>query len=92
MRQKLIRLVVACALVALGWAAATAQTPAPAFELIVDAPEGETTITCTRGCQVSWVERGINPNDRPRATFSYSCRGSSSGRCGSGHIGGWITQ
>ena len=91
MKQKLIRLVIACGLVALGWAAAKAQTDAPVFELIVDAPEGETTIECARGCELSWVERGINPNARPQPQFKYSCSGSHSGRCGSGHIGGWIT-
>jgi hypothetical protein len=32
--------VVAMALVGVGWVAAKAQTPAPAFELIVDAPVG----------------------------------------------------
>jgi len=54
------------ALVGLGWAAAKAQTPAPNFELIVDAPAGETTIQCARGCTLMWVAaqtKGSASND-----------------------------
>jgi len=91
MVRNLIRIAVACALVGLGWAVARAQSEAPSFELLIDAPEGKTTIECVRGCELSWVERGVNPNARPQATFQYSCTNSRSGRCGSGRIGGWLT-
>jgi hypothetical protein len=90
-KHKLMRMVVALGLVALGWVAAKAQNDKPTFELLVDAPEGETRIECARGCELSWVERGVNPNARPIPEFRYSCTNSRSGRCGSGHIGGWVT-
>lgn len=70
----------------IGWAVGKAQTPAPDFELIVNAPGGDTTIECLRGCTLQWWERGPNPNSVPTAKFSYSCSGS---RCSSGRIGGW---
>src|SRR6476660_1536115 len=91
MARNLVRVAVACGLVALGWAAAKAQAPIapPAFELLVDAPEGETNITCARGCELLWVEHGI-PNGRPQPTFKYSCTNSPTRRCGSGHMGGWV--
>jgi hypothetical protein len=91
MKQNLVHVFVALALVALGWAAAKAQTAKPTFELLIDAPEGETVIECARGCELSWVERGINPNAQPLSQFKYSCTNSRTGRCGSGHVGGWIT-
>jgi hypothetical protein len=82
--------VVAMALVGVGWVAAKAQTPAPAFELIVDAPVGPTTIKCVRGCTLMWVERGINPNSTPQPAFEFACSGLAT-RCSSARVGGWIT-
>ena len=35
------------------------SNPRPDFELIVNAPAGETRIECVRGCGLLWVERGI---------------------------------
>jgi hypothetical protein len=78
---------VAFALVGLGWAAARAQTTGPDFELIVNAPGGDTTIQCLSGCKMKWIERGINPNDSAQQTFTYAC---SAPRCSSGRVGGWI--
>jgi hypothetical protein len=72
---------------ALGWAAAQAQTTTPAFELIVNAPGGETRIQCVSGCRLKWTERGINSNDTATQTFMFSCTGP---RCSSGRVGGWI--
>lgn len=43
--QRIRQLVVALALVTLGWAAAKAQTAAPDFELLVNAPTGEPLFT-----------------------------------------------
>ena len=79
---------VAFALVGLGWAVARAQTTGPDFELIVNAPSGDTSIQCVRGCTLKWTERGINPDDLGQQMFSYGCRAP---RCSSGRVGGWIT-
>ena len=81
----------ACALVGIGWAAARAQSPAPNFELMVDAPMGSTTITCVRGCTLAWVQRGINVNARRLTTFEFECDGANARPCSSGKVGGWIT-
>lgn len=67
-----------------------AQTSQPTFELIVDAPVVETTVTCKRGCELSWVERGVNKNAAASPTFSYKCAGTEVKRCSSATIGGWL--
>lgn len=87
MHRRLSRLAIAAALVALGWAAGRAQTSEPAFEIVVTAPGGKTTIECRRGCALAWVERGVNANSQPMQTFTYGCSASS---CSSGRVGGWI--
>ena len=92
MRQIISRLAVAVALVAAGWAAGTAQSSQPDFELIVDAPAGETSVRCVRGCELSWVERGVNPNAAATPRFSFACRGERLERCSSARIGGWMTK
>lgn len=74
--------------VAAGWMAARAQTAPPDFEVVVNAPSGETTIDCVRGCELAWVERGLNANSRPMKTFTFKCDGLS--KCSSHRVGGWI--
>ena len=81
---------IAAALVGLGWTAAKAQSSQPNFEIVVNAPEGETTVQCVRGCNLAFVERGLNPNQTPTPTFTFSCRAPGS-RCSSMKVGGWIT-
>ena len=81
----------ALALVAFGWAAGKAQPAQPDFEIIVNSPAGETTVECVRGCEMAWVERGVNPAARPMPTFTYQC-GGTAGRCSSSKIGGWIKR
>lgn len=56
-----LRIAVVAALIGMGWAAGRAQTSVPDFEVVVNAPSGETTIECVRGCKLSWVQRGLNP-------------------------------
>jgi hypothetical protein len=63
--RTIAQIAAAVVLVFLGWAIGKAQTSAPAFEFVVDAPGGETTIKCVRGCELSWVERGLNANATP---------------------------
>ena len=84
-----IQILVGVILAFLGWTLGRAQTSAPAFEFVVDAPGGETTIECVRGCELAWVERGLNPNSTPVKSLKYRCTGP---RCSSGRVGGWLKQ
>src|SRR5215207_6797441 len=83
-----VRVALAMAVVGLGWISARAQASSPAFELVVSAPEGETTIECVRGCDLAWVERGVNPRAKPVATFTFKCSGAADSRCSSATVGG----
>lgn len=95
MTRLVARLLLAVALLGIGWTAGRAQQPLHDFELVVDAPSGQTTITCVRGCQgLAWIERMV-PGTVPvpsQTTFMYGCSGSSTARCGSGRIGGWLER
>ena len=88
----ILRSLIVAGAIGLGWAAARAQTAGPDFEIVVDAPVGSTTITCVKGCNLSWVERGVNPNATPTATFQYNCGGGAVQRCFSGKVGGWAVR
>jgi hypothetical protein len=90
MRRMAFRLAIVSMLVGVGWVAGRAQTTEPAFELVVDAPVGETRVTCKRGCELVWAERGINPNAARMPTFTFKCSGGSVKRCSSATIGGWV--
>ncbi|MGH9160065.1 MAG: hypothetical protein ACRD2X_08765 [Vicinamibacteraceae bacterium] len=90
MGRRVLCVAVAVALIGLGWTAGKAQAPAPDFELIIDAPAGQTSVQCLRGCELMWVQRGVNSNDTPQSTFSFGCRGAAVERCSSAKIGGWI--
>lgn len=92
MARMIWRVVIAVALVAAGWVAAKAQPSTPDFEIVVNAPVGETTIECKRGCNLAWVERGVNPNAKPTPTFEFRCGGAALGRCSSAAVGGWVTR
>jgi hypothetical protein len=86
-RYTIIQLLVATILVSFGWVVGNAQTSGPAFQFVVDAPSGNTTITCVKGCELAWVERGGNA--RPNLSFRYGC---SAPRCSSGRVGGWVNR
>lgn len=100
MARTILSAMIIFASLAIGWAAAKAQTSDPDFVLAVDAPVGATTITCVKGCALKWFERGNNPQTDTMLKFSYSCtRGAGSTspgtdgmRCSSGKIGGWISH
>jgi hypothetical protein len=93
MKRSAQQLVFAFILIGLGWTIGRAQGSVPDFELRIDAPEGKTHIECVRGCQLAWVERMVPGTVTPnQTTFNYGCSNSSSGRCGSGRIGGWIVR
>ena len=82
-----IQILAGVILIFIGWTLGRAQTSAPAFEFVVNAPGGETTIECVKGCELAWVERGLNPNSTPAKSFKYACTAS---RCSSGLVGGWL--
>ena len=84
-----LRIALVGVLVGMGWMAGKAQTSEPDFEVVVNAPSGETTIECVRGCELAWVERGLNPNSQPMRTFRFNCSGA---RCSSHKVGGWIKR
>ena len=86
MTRLLLKVTLAFALIATGWAA-KAQVREPDFELVVEAPGGPTTIRCVRGCTLAWVERGLNPNSAPSSSFEFACSGA---RCSSFKVGGWV--
>jgi hypothetical protein len=79
----------AVALIFLGWIAGRSQTSEPDFELVVDAPAGETVVECVRGCDLRWVERGNRAAAGRDRKFVYSC---GAVRCGSGRIGGFVIR
>jgi hypothetical protein len=83
MARRVFHAAVAFALLGTGWAVARAQTSEPDFELRVDAPAGQTTITCVRGCKLKWVERGVNPRSGVMASFEHGWEGATVQRCGS---------
>jgi hypothetical protein len=85
-----VRIAMAAWLIGLGWAAGRAQTTQPDFELVVDAPVGATSVECVRGCDLAFVERGLNPNSKAMPTFKFNCKGVE--RCSSYKIGGWIRR
>jgi hypothetical protein len=91
MARKAFTAALAVLLVLLGWVVGRSQSslPAPDFEFTVDAPSGETTIQCVRGCELLWVERGPAPTAGRDKKFVYSC---GANRCGSGRVGGWIIR
>jgi hypothetical protein len=90
MNRLISRIAVAVGLLALGWTAGRAQTSAPDFEVMINAPSGDVTVECVRGCELAWTERGVNPNARRMAAFTFACNGPSQPRCTSGRIGGWV--
>ena len=96
MKRKIAVTVLAMFLFGLGWVAALiAQDTQPDFEIVVNAPAGETTIECVRGCNLSWVQRGLIESAKAEPKFPFSCGGAGAtvvSRCSSGKVGGWITH
>ena len=53
-----VRVLVLIGLLVVGWAAGHAQTSqVPDFELLVSTSNGNTDITCVRGCTLTWVAK-----------------------------------
>jgi hypothetical protein len=83
------RVVIAAALVGLGWAAGQAAQTQADFELEVSSPNGSTTITCRRGCGLQFIRYAPNKAEA-HPSFTYNCQ-SQDGRCG-GVVQGWVLK
>jgi hypothetical protein len=60
MRRMLLLVAIASVLVAVGWSAGRAQPLVADFSVSVDAPPGQITVTCSKGCD--WpAEPGTPP-------------------------------
>lgn len=88
MKRLMLKFVVAAGLVALGWTAGQAAQTTADFEITVSAPQGETTITCVRGCGLQFI-RYAPDRAEAKPSFTYSCSGAST--CG-GTVQGWVIR
>jgi hypothetical protein len=76
----------ALALVSGGWLVGRAQTPAPDFTLSLDAPGGETTVTCTKGCELQGGRDFGNERAGYMQKYWYRC---GADRC-TATVNGWL--
>ena len=83
-------MLIAILLLLAGWTIGKAQTTAPDFEIVVTASSNGTAVKCVRGCSLSWIEGGLNPQAKAISEFEYSCKGGIT--CSSGTIGGWLLK
>jgi hypothetical protein len=68
------RLMVAVVLVGLGWVAGRAQEVSqPEFVLELEAPQGWTTVTCSRGCELIGSRDHGNPRAGRMLQYRYGC-------------------
>jgi hypothetical protein len=68
------RLIVAVVLVGLGWVAGRAQgTSQPEFVLELEAPQGWTTVACSRGCELIGSRDHGNPRAGRMLQYRYGC-------------------
>jgi hypothetical protein len=91
MRPTLVRIVVAGAFLLAGWSAGRAQGAKPDFVLLVDSPNGTTTVECVRGCELVFARSADNPRAGRLPRFTYTCR-SPEGQCSSQEIAGWVKR
>lgn len=74
MKLILARVACALALVVLGWVAGRAQAvPIPEFVLELEAPQGWTSVTCSRGCELIGSRDHGNPNAARMLRYDYGC-------------------
>ena len=89
MRRRTIQMVVALSLVASGWLAARAKTPAPEFTLAIDAPEGRTFVECVRGCTLQGGRDEGNPDAGRMQRYWFECKNAPTGGC-KATVNGWL--
>ncbi len=80
MRHMVVHGLIAGVLVALGWAAGTAQSGVGDFEMRINAVAGTTNVECVRGCSLIGSRDVRNPQASRMRTYEFSCN-SSTGRC-----------
>jgi hypothetical protein len=89
------RVICSCALLLIGWSVGHAQRAEPDFKLSIDAPFGETRVTCVSGCVLMGVRDLSNANAGTMLDYSYGCSGPASAgpeaRCGT-TVAGWLLQ
>jgi hypothetical protein len=74
MKLILARVASALALVVLGWVAGRAQAvPEPQFVLELEAPQGWTSVTCSRGCELIGSRDHGNPSAGRMLRYAYGC-------------------
>jgi hypothetical protein len=85
-------IVIAAALIGLGWTVGqAAQVPQADFELQVNTSRsGETTITCVRGCGLQYV-RYVPNKTEAQPSFTYTC-GTPVGQACGGAVHGFLTR
>jgi hypothetical protein len=90
MKRIALRVVIATALIGLGWTVGqAAQAPQSDFELQVSSPSGTTTITCVRGCGLQFI-RYVPDKAEAKPSFTYTC-GRPGETCG-GSVHGFVTR
>jgi hypothetical protein len=91
MKRIAVRVAVAGALLGFGWSVGRGQSRQPDFELMIDAPGGETRVQCVRGCNLQFHMDASNSRSVPTSTFSFNCSGGAS-RCSSQTINGYLKR
>jgi hypothetical protein len=66
---------IAMSFTAFGWALAHAQNTEPDFAIVVEAPGGETTIRCVRGCKPGLDRARAEPKQQARPVLRLSLHG-----------------
>jgi hypothetical protein len=79
------------ALVGLGWTIGYTQSSEPQFVLSIDAPVGETWVTCESGCELLGARDLGNPQAGRLKKYWYACSGRTVERCGAS-VAGWLSQ
>ena len=91
MRRTLVQIIMAVGFLVAGWSAGRAQNVKPDFVLLVDSPNGTTTVQCVRGCELVFGRSADNPRAARTPTFTYTCK-SQDGQCSSQEIAGWVKR
>ncbi len=68
MRRSLLRMLLALGFIAVGWSFGVAQASVADFEITIEAPRGDVTLTCARGCD--WRSE---PSQKSPQTVTFRC-------------------
>ena len=76
MGKQLVRLMIAVALVVIGWSVGRAQTTAPDFELVVTKHDGgmDMQVACKKGCTLGYINpQGVARKLVGRNDVGFAC-------------------